>query len=467
MLRIGRWRVIPVAAIDNPKALRALLADTQRLAAAADELDEVARRRLDELLGQRSSTREELKALKAARKALSPEQRRSEGRQLSSRIKAAERDLQRMEADLLELFKKEPEQPRGAAQGPEACAPPAAELTITETSPNAAWDAFCDAHPRASIYHRGAWCRVAERGLGHPTRCWMARDASGTIHGLLPVTVTRSRLFGHAATSIGFVNYGGAIGASPEIELALMHAAANALLGEGAGHVEYRDVVAREGFEARTDKACLRLTLPSSAEALWADLTPKVRAQVRKPMREPTEFAAGGVELLDEFYAVFAENMRDLGTPVYPRQLFVTVLAELAEHATVVVLRHNGQAVSGGILLRYRDRLEIPWASTLRRANRLAMNMLFYWRVLEHAVDTGAREFDFGRSTRDAGTYRFKRQWGAQPVPLYWHYLLPEGKPLPNLSPDNPKFRAAIAVWRRLPVALTRIIGPPIVRNIP
>ncbi len=463
-----------MAEISNPKALRALLADESRLAAATRRLPPGAARRLEDLMRQRSRAKHSIKVLKAARKALSPEQRRAEGRELSGRIKAAERELQGAESELLALFDAPAEE---GVDGPAAggapiadsdpAPPPVGQLRIAETLPDAAWDAFCAAHPRASLYHCRAWCRVAERGLGHPTRCWVARDADGTIHGVLPVTVTQSRLFGHAGTSIGFVNYGGALGGSSEIELALMRAAGTTLMAEGARHVEFRDTIARDGLAVRTDKACLHLRLPSSPGALWADLTPKVRAQIRKPLRETTEFVVGGAELLGEFYAVFARNMRDLGTPVYPKRLFEAVLGELGEQANAVVLRHHGRAVSAGIVLRHRDRLEIPWASTLRRANRSAMNMLFYWRVLEHAVTTGAGTFDFGRSTRDAGTYRFKRQWGAEPVPLYWHYLMPEGAPLPNLSPDNPRYRVAIALWRRLPVVLTRLIGPPIVRNIP
>jgi hypothetical protein len=117
--------------------------------------------------------------------------------------------------------------------------------------------------------------------------------------------------------------------------------------------------------------------------------------------------------------------------------------------------------------LSHKDRLEIPWASSLREHNFCSPNMLLYWSALEFACDRGDRVFDFGRSTPGEGTYRFKEQWGAKPVPLYWHYWLRDGGALPELNPGNPKYRIAINLWKRLPVGLTRLIGPPIVKNLP
>jgi hypothetical protein len=119
------------------------------------------------------------------------------------------------------------------------------------------------------------------------------------------------------------------------------------------------------------------------------------------------------------------------------------------------------------LIVAFRDRIEIPWASSLRRFNRFSPNMLLYWTCLEFACTQGYRLFDFGRSTPNESTYRFKEQWGAKPHPLYWYYWLPDGRPIPQVNPRNPKYRSAIAVWQHLPVSLTRLIGPAIVKYIP
>jgi hypothetical protein len=111
--------------------------------------------------------------------------------------------------------------------------------------------------------------------------------------------------------------------------------------------------------------------------------------------------------------------------------------------------------------------MEIPWASSDRRYDRLAPNMLLYSSVLEYACQQGCKVFDFGRSTVDTGTYRFKEQWGAKPLPLYWYYWLKDDRPLPELNPNNPRYRLAISLWRNLPLPIANVLGPHIVKYLP
>jgi hypothetical protein len=149
------------------------------------------------------------------------------------------------------------------------------------------------------------------------------------------------------------------------------------------------------------------------------------------------------------------------------KAFFRNLLEHLGESARLVVVTLNGKPAGCAFLLTHADQMEIPWASTLREFNTMGINMFMYWKVLEHAVTSGYVVFDFGRCSKDAGTYRFKQQWGAQPIPMHWDYCLPEGDSLPELNPNNPKFKLLIAVWQRLPVWLTRLIGPPVVKNLP
>jgi len=123
--------------------------------------------------------------------------------------------------------------------------------------------------------------------------------------------------------------------------------------------------------------------------------------------------------------------------------------------------------LASGFLLGFKEKLEIPWASSIRKYNRLGPNMLLYWSCLEFGCDRGFRVFDFGRSTVAESTYRFKEQWGAVPYPMHWQYWLERDVPLPEINPRNPKYRFAIGMWKKLPVSLTRLLGPHLVRNLP
>jgi FemAB-related protein (PEP-CTERM system-associated) len=159
--------------------------------------------------------------------------------------------------------------------------------------------------------------------------------------------------------------------------------------------------------------------------------------------------------------------MRDLGTPVYARSFFDRILSELRERADVLIVYVNGQPTAAGLLIHHGASTEIPWASSLREFNKFGVNMLLYWECLKRAIERGAKSFDFGRSTVDSGPYHFKLQWGARPVPLYWHYWLRSGNELPKLNPDNPKYAMAIDVWRRMPLWFTNSVGPRVVRRLP
>ncbi len=343
-----------------------------------------------------------------------------------------------------------------------------AGLRIEPVVPGSAWDAYVAAHPAGSLYHQSRWGRLVEGLFGHASSYWAAWEGARLV-GVLPLTRLRSRLFGDYMVSLPYVNYGGALADSPAVARQLMQAAAAKAAALGSSHIEFRDTVAwGGGWPVRTDKVAMELPLPADPEALWKAFGSKLRSQIRRPLKEAgVETVVGGSELVGPFYQVFSRNMRDLGTPVYPRRLFERIVQTFPAQTRIVLVRYRRRPAAAGFLLQAGDRREIPWASSLQEFNRLAVNMLMYWQALRVAIEARCRVFDFGRSSIDSGTYRFKRQWGAQPRQLYWHYWLAEGRPLPRLTPDNPRYRLAIRSWQRLPVPIANLLGPHIVRNLP
>ena len=231
--------------------------------------------------------------------------------------------------------------------------------------------------------------------------------------------------------------------------------------------MEIRETAPRPDWSSVQRKISMILPLPATDDLLDKQLGSKLRAQVNKAQSNQLTVDFGGHELLGHFYQVFAHNMRDLGTPVYGRKLFSEILSNFPENAFIAVVSQNGTPLAAGFLLGYRDKLEIPWASSIRSKNHLGANMFMYRAILREAIARGYQYFDFGRSTRDASTHRFKKQWGAEEHQLHWQYWTRDGESTPELNPDNPKFKLAIMVWQRLPVFLTRLIGPPLARNLP
>jgi serine/alanine adding enzyme len=330
------------------------------------------------------------------------------------------------------------------------------------------WREYVERAAGAELYHDHRWRSLIEGLFGHRAYYLFAADGSGRFRGVLPLLRLKSRLFGDFLVSLPYVNYAGVLADSTAARDALLAEAARLAQELELAHVElrHRGEPSLE-WPHRDDKVTMLLDLPGSGDALWKRFKPKLRAQIRRAEKAGAEAGHGGPELLDDFYAVFARNMRDLGTPVYPKRFFAAILETFPRETRIVVVRLSGRPVAAAFLLSHRDRLEIPWASSLREHNPAGVNMLLYWSVLEYAADASFRTFDFGRSSRDSGTYRFKAQWGAEPQPLRWHYWLPQGRELPRLNPSNPKYRAAISLWRRLPVPVANLLGPGIVKNLP
>jgi FemAB-related protein (PEP-CTERM system-associated) len=350
------------------------------------------------------------------------------------------------------------------AAPPRAGAPGRVTAVLTNVAATA-WNAFADVH--GTVYHQWEWQRVFEDAFGHEC-VYLAAADDQQIVGILPLVIIRPPL-GHAyAVSLPFVDGGGVRVRSEDAAARLLTEASALMDARGLSHIELRHEEAQfRGLPVRQHKVDMRLPLPASAAGAWEALDRKIRNQVRKAEKSGLTVRQGGAELVDAFYRVFAHNMRDLGTPVYSPRLFAAVCEAWRERARITVVDYDGRVIAAAVSLQHRDVLTVPWASALRQYRTLCANVLLYWRLVEMAIEKGCGVFDFGRSTPGAGTYHFKAQWGATPVPLHWEYVVRGQATVPHLSPANPRFRLAIAAWKRLPVPLASWLGPRVVKYLP
>mgnify|MGYP000742301226 CR=1 FL=1 len=331
------------------------------------------------------------------------------------------------------------------------------------------WDSYVTSHPLYSIYHTQLFLNTLCHTFGHVAVLICAREKqSNLIVAVLPIIEQKSALFGHLWTSIPFVNYGGALANNAEIESKLLNFAKQAAFEAGAKQLEIRGIYERPcDGKASTDKASMWLQLPKTSEVLLKSFKAKLRSQIKKGYTEHVTTRVGKKELLQDFYSVFSRNMRDLGTPVYSVKLFDKILNSLDENAYIVIVYHDNQPASAAFLIRSESRMEIPWASTIRKYNQHNLNMVLYWEVLKLSCNEECEIFDFGRSSIDASTYRFKKQWGTQPVQHHWYTYNKAPNEGGGVNPNNPKYQLLIAIWKRLPLWLANTIGPHIVKYIP
>jgi FemAB-related protein (PEP-CTERM system-associated) len=313
------------------------------------------------------------------------------------------------------------------------------------------------------LAHAPEWASIIERSYGHRPLYLTAVDAEGQ-RGLLPAFVVRRPLGGTIVTSMPFLDGGGPCGTSPMLADGLVERLLAEARRVGASAVEIRSSV-RLGvaWTPLEHKVNMTLTLPENPSALWDKFEKGIRNQVRKAERSSLSVVVGGVELLDGFYGVFVSRMRELGSPVHAREFFREMLEAFRERAGVVLVMKGSDAIGGLIALKSHDTIVVPWASCATEYRALCPNMLLYWETIRLACLEGYRQFDFGRSTRDSGTYKFKRQWGAEERPLFW-YTIPlrqQQRITDRVTEGHSSTATRLSdVWRRLPLAWTRRLGP-------
>jgi FemAB-related protein (PEP-CTERM system-associated) len=294
-------------------------------------------------------------------------------------------------------------------------------------------------------------------------------DSRENILAQLPLCFVNSRLFGRFLVSLPYINSSGVTAQSDRAAEVVIDRAVVLADELDCRFLELRhEAPIEHPALTRTvnEKVHMRMELPGSAPELRTNLKAKVRNQVKKGESQGFSIAWGGQELLEEFYAVFSRNMRDLGTPVFGRKLFSAILDNFPDSAELCSVRDGLRPVASALLIHGEDSTEVPSASSLREENNRNPNMLMYYHLLARSIERGQRVFDFGRSTPNAPTFRFKKQWGAEPFPANWQYHVRQGD-VGEMRPNNPKYKLMIRAWQCLPLWCANLLGPHIVRGIP
>ena len=351
------------------------------------------------------------------------------------------------------------------------------------------WNAYVSGHPQGTLYHLSGWRDVIREAYGHSSHYLLAlrknfsrepelrpQGPGEAVAGILPLVHMKNLLFGNQLVSIPFFDLGGLLADDSQTEGILLSEAARIGKNLGAGNVELRNIQSLSIIDSdpqwqgivstRSHKVRMILELPGSPDELMKSFKSKLRSQIRVPLKEGLRAELGGKELMNPFYEIFVANMRDLGSPVHSRKIMESVFETFNEKCRIVIVYKEKIPLACSLMIGFKDILENPWASSLREYSRLSPNMLLYWTMLEYACTQGYRFFDFGRSTPDEGTYRFKEQWGAAPHPLTWQYVALNGKSTEKDGLEKSKFDLAIKYWKKLPIPLTRILGPRIRKHI-
>jgi FemAB-related protein (PEP-CTERM system-associated) len=330
-------------------------------------------------------------------------------------------------------------------------------------------DAFVRGAAGATPFHLSGWNRAVAKGCGQVSHCLIA-ESGGEITGLLPLTEVHSPLFGRALVSSGFAVDGGVIADESTAEL-LIEAAEELAVRLSCPTLELRGGIMPTGEGWHHDDTTylgFSRDLGGDDEAELLAIPRKQRAEVRRALGFDLEVTVGtSAADRDAHYQVYAESVRNLGTPVFPRALFEAVLDELVDEADILTIRHEGQPIASVLSLYWNGTVMPYWGGGTRAARNWRANDLMYYALMLHArQDKGCTRFDFGRSKAGTGPAAFKRNWGFEGAPLAYAKKSLDGSPVRDINPMSPKYRLQVTLWQKLPLGLANRIGPMIARGL-
>jgi FemAB-related protein (PEP-CTERM system-associated) len=328
------------------------------------------------------------------------------------------------------------------------------------------WDAFVRSSPEATFFHLAAWRDVVEGVFGHRSS-FLYAERGGRIVGVLPLARQKSALFGDALISLPFCVYGGVAAADRVAADALLDTAEKLADSLGVGHLECRNLVRHQRAAWTTTDlyVTFRKDIVADHEANMLAIPRKQRAMVRKGIKANLVSVAD--DDIDRFFALYADNVHRHGTPAQSRRYFRTLKETFGDDCQVLtVVTPAGEPVSSVLSFRFREEILPYYAGDALASRETAANDFKYWELMRRSADAGCTLFDYGRSKVGTGPYDFKRNWGFTPEPLAYEYKLVRAPKVPENNPLNPKYRAFIALWQKLPLPVANALGPYIARSL-
>ncbi len=324
-------------------------------------------------------------------------------------------------------------------------------------------NAYVERMPAATFFHYAEWSAVIEKALGHRTYFIYAK-LGGHIVGLLPLVHLKSRLFGNMLSSTPFCVCGGIVADNQDVEKKLYEHADRLAAQLNVDYLELRNIEPIDNLKIKDLYVTFRKKLANNDEDNLKEIPRKQRAVVRKGIKVGLE---GKLEDdLSNFYRIYSESVRNLGTPVLPEKYFQLLSEIFADKCRILTIYNQTEAVASVMSFYFRNEVLPYYGGGTKEARYCHANDFMYWDLMCKSVREGIEVFDYGRSKVASGSYRFKKHWGFKPEALHYQYSLHNSKTIPNISPTNPKYSFFIKVWKKLPLPVANLVGPKIARNL-
>lgn len=326
------------------------------------------------------------------------------------------------------------------------------------------WDRFVLSCSEATFFHRSGWQTVIEKAFGHKT-WFLYAQRNGEIEGILPLAEIKSFLFGHSLIALPFCVYGGIAAKNDLAREKLEFSAQELAYQQKVDYLEYRNKHAvHPDWPSKSLYVTFHREIDPDEEKNLLAIPRKQRAMVRKGIKNELESVVDSD--VERFFFAYAMSVHRLGTPVFSKKYFKLLKETFKEDCELLTIVKDGKTISSVMSFYFRDEVLPYYGGGTDDARKLAANDFMYWELMRRCCKKGYKTFDFGRSKRNTGSYDFKKNWGFSAQPLHYEYQLFRSSQIPNHNPLNPKYQIFIKTWQKLPISMTNLIGPHIVKNL-
>jgi hypothetical protein len=348
-------------------------------------------------------------------------------------------------------------------------------MPVYEVDPlrDARWSEFLHVQPMSSVFHTTGWLEALSDTYGYKIRALTTTQPGQPLKDSLVFCRVKSWLTGARAVSLPFSDH-----CQPLVDNSADLAELVGFLRKDvrSGNSKYCELRPVQSLSTDLGK---QMDLTESAAYCFhtLDLRPNLdelcrgfhkscaQRQVRRAEREGLVVREGRSEAeLAMFYSLLLLTRRRHQLPPQPLAWFRNLIRTFRDGLLIRIALKNGCPIASILTLAHKKSIVYKYGCSDSAFHNLGGMPFLFWHAIRNAKESGAEEFDLGRSDLDnPGLISFKNNWGGTQKKLVY-YRHPAGSS--EAAAKYPRMHAARRVFSALPDFCLTTAGRLLYRHI-
>lgn len=316
------------------------------------------------------------------------------------------------------------------------------------------------------FFHSIEWMSLVNETLGVEYKIAILQENNETVASI-PFAFYRNFIKGPCAIPLQFSGYYGSIVANSNLYKKKIMNHFFQYCERKKLYTQIPEINSIDGYKSHSGYSIYKIELKNNLpveEQILSYASKRTRGYIKSAINSNLKSFVGGLELIDEFYFIYLQNMKELGTPPLPESYFKKIIEYLPKVSKVILVKDHKKVCSGMFIMQISEKeLFTPIICTPRLYQTGQSSHLIYLKAAEEAQNFGCSIVNFGRSIDGGGPALFKKRYGLKASPLF---IYSPNKKWKVTDPNNTNWRYAIEIWKRLPIFLTKLAGKILAKHV-